>query len=410
MNNKYQIMRPLTREERETLKDSIRLTGVKSPIEYDERGNVLDGHHRLEICAEFGITDFPRIVRVGMSEEEKIEHIMALNLARRHLTPEDMMEARKERIARVGQARKQGKSQRAIAEEEGISRAQIRQDLKDSGGQGCPPETITGKDGKTYPAKKPTTILLKDKTEAKRVQVALDQMDTSKLPAKTMDAKRVQRLAREQKAELRAETVTGDVRQGTVSLWLGDFRERGQEIDNESVDLIFTDPPYPLEFLPLWSDLSALASRVLKQNGMLVAYTGALYLPEVIERLNHHLSFWWCGTVVLDGAHSRVHARNIVQGSKPLLLFVRDGYVGDIWVEDTWDSEGKQKENHDWQQSLGPALYYVDKLCPPGGLVIDPFLGSGTTGVAAQKLGRAFVGIEIDPVAFAAAEDRLNGR
>ena len=150
----YQLLRPLTREERVALKDSIKRNGVKVPIEYDESGNVLDGHHRLEICAELGITDFPHVSRIGMNEEEKIEHIIALNSARRHLTLEDMMAARKERIVRVEQAREQGKSLRAIAEEEGVSLAQVRRDVT-----GVPPGTpVTGKDGKQYPAKKQVSL------------------------------------------------------------------------------------------------------------------------------------------------------------------------------------------------------------------------------------------------------------
>ncbi len=44
---------------------------------------------------------------------------------------------------------------------------------------------------------------------------------------------------------------------------------------------------------------------------------------------------------------------------------------------------------------------------PPGGLVFDPFLGSGTTSVVAKKLGRQYVGIEIDPVYACLAEKRL---
>ena len=45
--------------------------------------------------------------------------------------------------------------------------------------------------------------------------------------------------------------------------------------------------------------------------------------------------------------------------------------------------------------------------CPPGGVVLDPFLGSGTTSVVARKLGRHFVGIEIEPAYCVLAERRL---
>jgi len=42
-------------------------------------------------------------------------------------------------------------------------------------------------------------------------------------------------------------------------------------------------------------------------------------------------------------------------------------------------------------------------------VVLDPFMGSGTTGVAAKKLGREFIGIEIDPTYYKIAEERISG-
>jgi len=147
----------------------------------------------------------------------------------------------------------------------------------------------------------------------------------------------------------------------------------------------------------------------LKPDGLLIAYTGAMYLPEVISRLGEHMRFWWSGTIVLGGAHSRVYNRNVSQGSKPLLFYVRDGFASDTWFEDTISSEGEQKEAHDWQQSIGAARYYIAKLCPPGGLVVDPFLGGGTTALAAKQASVNFIGIEIDKIALGSAEDRLHG-
>ena len=47
--------------------------------------------------------------------------------------------------------------------------------------------------------------------------------------------------------------------------------------------------------------------------------------------------------------------------------------------------------------------------CPPAGTVIDPFFGSGTTGLAAQQLGRHYIGIELNPAFCGLAQDRLSG-
>ena len=43
-----------------------------------------------------------------------------------------------------------------------------------------------------------------------------------------------------------------------------------------------------------------------------------------------------------------------------------------------------------------------------GGTVLDPFLGSGTTGIACKNLNRNFIGIELDPEYFKIAEKRIN--
>ena len=84
----YQVMPELTAEEYEELKADIAQRGVMIPIEYDELGNVLDGYHRLKICEELGIKEYPRVIRTGMTEAEKLTHARKLNMARRHLTNE----------------------------------------------------------------------------------------------------------------------------------------------------------------------------------------------------------------------------------------------------------------------------------------------------------------------------------
>lgn len=47
------------------------------------------------------------------------------------------------------------------------------------------------------------------------------------------------------------------------------------------------------------------------------------------------------------------------------------------------------------------------QICPEGGVVLDPFMGSGTTGIACADTGRSFIGIERDAVYFGVAEQRV---
>jgi hypothetical protein len=84
----YQVMPPLSDAEYHELKADIAARGVMVPLEYDESGNVLDGHHRERACKELGITDWPRIVRYGLDDAGKRLHARQLNLARRHLNQE----------------------------------------------------------------------------------------------------------------------------------------------------------------------------------------------------------------------------------------------------------------------------------------------------------------------------------
>jgi ParB-like chromosome segregation protein Spo0J len=86
---KFQVVPPLSEEEFTALKADIAQRGVLVPIEYDEDGNVLDGHHRVLACEELGVTTWARIIRSDLgSDHEKREHARALNLARRHLSSE----------------------------------------------------------------------------------------------------------------------------------------------------------------------------------------------------------------------------------------------------------------------------------------------------------------------------------
>lgn len=89
---KYQVMPELTEDEYKALKADIAERGVMVPIEFDEDGNVLDGHHRLRACMELKIKDYPKITRTGMTEAEKRIHAMTLNSTRRHLTQEQKRE------------------------------------------------------------------------------------------------------------------------------------------------------------------------------------------------------------------------------------------------------------------------------------------------------------------------------
>ncbi len=149
-NGAYQIMPPLTAAEYAALKADIAAHGVQVAVELDEAGNVLDGHHRVRACRELAIVNYPSLVRVGLTEEQKIEHALVLNLVRRHLTPV-------QRRAVVAELRHQGWSMPRIAARLQIAVGTVHGDLANFSKlkSWAFPARSVGKDGKSRPALRP---------------------------------------------------------------------------------------------------------------------------------------------------------------------------------------------------------------------------------------------------------------
>lgn len=396
----YQFLPPLTPDEYEGLVSDIAIHGVQVPVELDEEGDVLDGHHRLRACAELGIRDYPSIIRYGLSEEEKVEHIVALNSARRHLTRQQRRELAVELGAR-------GWSTRRIASALGVTQPTVRADLEHPGERNLSPDKVTGADGKSYPARRPAVIAT-SQAERRGALDALKDLPAEQVPGRMTTAKRIEKLARRERAAQRAFTRLGDVSLGESTLWLGDFRERGREIADESVSLIITDPPYDRESLPLYSGVAELAARVLKPNGVLVCYAGQLFLPEIIEMLGAHLDYWWTIALVLDGDHTQVHQRKVQVCWKALLIYVPRGGEAPEWISDLYRSETFWRPDHPWQQSRGVADYLVGRFTQPGDLIVDPMVCTGTVGVATMLAGsRRFLGIDINEKNLSIARENI---
>ena len=86
----YQLLPALSEAEYAALRESIAEHGVRVPIEVDEHGTILDGHHRAAIADELGI-DCPQVVVSNLdTETSKRTVALMLNLSRRHLTREQI--------------------------------------------------------------------------------------------------------------------------------------------------------------------------------------------------------------------------------------------------------------------------------------------------------------------------------
>lgn len=110
-------------------------------------------------------------------------------------------------------------------------------------------------------------------------------------------------------------------------LFHGDFREVAQQkIPDNSVDLIFTDPPYDKESLSIYADLAKMANRVLKDGGSLVTYISQYALPDILDQIRSNgndLHYWWEVCIALEGPFARHWQRQVVVKWKGLLWFVK---------------------------------------------------------------------------------------
>jgi len=175
-----------------------------------------------------------------------------------------------------------------------------------------------------------------------------------------------------------------------------DFREA--PVADESIDIIITDPPYPREFVPLYEELALFASRVLRPGGSCIVMIGQSYLPDIVAGMTKHLKYHWtCGYITPGGQSVQLWERKVNTFWKPLLWFTKGDYVGD-WVGDVCKSEpnDNDKDHHHWGQSESGMDDIVERFTKRGSVVLDPFLGGGTTGVVCVVKQMTFVGIEID--------------
>ena len=171
--------------------------------------------------------------------------------------------------------------------------------------------------------------------------------------------------------------------------------------------LVMTDPPYDRDSLPLWNDLASFAKRVLRPDGFLVTYTGTMFLPEIMAALSNDLTFVWQIALIHEGGHDRLWSRNIVNKYKPVLIFAKSDARCPKLLNDVFHGTGKEKDFHEWQQSIEEFMHFVEAFSEPGELVVDPFGGGFTTAAACHRLGRRCLTCDIDAEAVQRGLERL---
>ena len=214
---------------------------------------------------------------------------------------------------------------------------------------------------------------------------------------------------RKEREERKRFTVDDVFPSDSCKLFVADIRDGLAEVADNSVDAVITDPPYPKEYIGLYRDLSRVSERVLKPGGVLIVMVGQSYLPDVIRMLDECMTYHWCLSYLTPGGQApHLFQRNVNTFWKPVLWYMKGRYdgdcIGDVLKSDVNDND---KRFHAWGQSESGMSSIVERFTDPGDLILDPFLGGGTTGTVALATGRKFIGCDIDSVSVNTAEQRI---
>lgn len=189
----------------------------------------------------------------------------------------------------------------------------------------------------------------------------------------------------------------------------GDALELSRAIPDESVDLVFCDPPYLKRHIEagVYSWLAQTAARVLKPGRFCLAYTGTEWLPTVLSQMKEHLSFFWLCILRYDGGAGYVYHKRAIVRYTPIVAFVKGKSAPCTPFLDCATGSGADKRFHIWGQDERTASYYIDCFSRPGDLVFDPFCGGGTVPAVCKQIHRHYIAFEIDSATADRARRRL---
>ena len=186
-----------------------------------------------------------------------------------------------------------------------------------------------------------------------------------------------------------------------VKLILGDCLEVMKDIPDKSVDAVITYPPYGINKAEWDKQFPTDWYFVARNKGRTVGIiTGSSQLKISIP-------------LVGDDFIDVISARNLNGMTFSPLGFgnwLACVIAGEKPKSGTTFFEFCVRGNMPDHPSPKPIEYMkklVDRISEKGDTILDPFMGSGTTGVACVQTGRNFIGIEIDPTYFAIAEKRI---
>lgn len=229
----------------------------------------------------------------------------------------------------------------------------------------------------------------------------------------------------------------------------GNCIEAMKSLKDNSVDLIVTDPPYNLgNFMRNrgtnlkkmrenffgdagWDDLEynewvenmnaffEESTRILKKGGSMIVFMSLIKVETLIKlaeknKLYYKTTGIWHKTNPMP-RNMNLHFINSVEGWVYFVNKARTGTfnndskaIHDFIETPLTPGNEKKYGGHPTQKPESVIKHFIEILSNPGEVVMDPFMGSGTTGVVAKRHGRSFIGVELQEDYFDVALKRVS--
>lgn len=214
-----------------------------------------------------------------------------------------------------------------------------------------------------------------------------------------------------------------------VTLMLGDCLERMREIPDGSVDMILADPPYGMNLTPQRETGKFRGVKIKNDNTL--AWTKCFFLECFRVTPKNSVSMFFCNhhcvsEFISSAKVAGFEVKNILVWDKghfgmggnwrpvhELILVCSKGrfvtHSNNLKTIIKFKKVHHSRAVHPTEKPVDMLEHLISEPDYNPNTVLDPFMGSGTTGVAAKNLGRSFIGIEMDEAYFEIAKNRIKG-
>ena len=407
------------------LKDDIMKNGIKLPLIINKNNILLDGYTRLRIAKELQLKEVPCIIKSFNDRLEEELYILTINYYRRDLNTAQKYEI----LLKIMEKEQEISKRRSLMnlkpfrdgnnDDNNNNNNDSNSNNNDNNNNNIASDTeelprrpsgkVRERLAKKYHISTKTISKIKQIKEATKNDTEIAKLWQEALQKKRSIDSVYRRLKeKEARANIRPIIEEGKVKVedlAKVTIFHGEFQEVLKDIPDNSIDLIFTDPPYAEKHLDLVKDLFLLASRLLKPSGYLAIMYGQNHLDEffkVFENCNDNgngnkLRYYWTIAVHMPDGQELFYMKNAVIRWKPIFIFQKEPFtVLEHRFEDYISRPKPDKSVHEWKQDLESAMYVINTFSKEGDTILDPMVGSGTTVEASLILKRKCIAVEKD--------------